>query len=389
MNVAEKVSHESIAQLLSAPIKGSKVTIYVPTHKSAAPPHMSEDQIRFKNLMNKAIEQLQGKDDELIKTLQAKLEECLKDQHFWESQTEGLLLCAERDELYLFHLPLDCEEYVAVDAHYHLAPILGLLSDEQKFYVLIVAQHEPALYMGDMYGLYPTELKLPASVEEGLNIDEMTVKSEHARSAGAPSFNPSAFNGRGGAKNSAEEERMRFWRTIDHMLHEKTDRSLPLILAGIEAETVEYRHISKYPKIMHGTIPGSFNQAAHGERELYEKAQVIIYTEIINKHHQEAVERFERVKGANPQKIAMDSEAAVAAERGQIDTLLIGMSRFTTDTIRDNAEPVREIAFTRHDDMNHFVNNVALQAGATSSQIVNVLQEDMPGGAPLLAILRY
>jgi hypothetical protein len=369
------------------------VTIYIPTHKTASPPHMTEDQIRFKNLIHQAVEQL-GKRPEaaagqLSKQLCAKLDGLLQDQTFWEHQTESLLLCAAPDMLVMYHLPIDSEEYVAVNDHFHLAPILGLLNDAQEFYVLAVAQHKPTLFKGDMYDVRPTDIALPKSLEAGLNIDEMNQKSEQGRSAVGSSLNVAgSFNGRGGAKDPSQDDRLRFFRMIDHLVLDRVDRSLPLILAGIEAETTAYRSISRYPHLLQETIQGNFTGG--NPHDLFEKAMAIVRKEIIEEMHHEALDRYERVRGANPERVATDTETAeAAAEQGRIDTLIISNCRYTTDTVRDNTEPVLEIAFTDPDEVNHFVNNVALQADSTSSRILNIPRGQMPDGKPLLAILRY
>jgi hypothetical protein len=387
----EELSRDAITNLLSSKPKAPVVTIYLPTHRAATPPNMTEDQIRFKNLVNKATDILKNRDDgrELGEAMRASLGELLENREFWESQTEGLLICARPGQMRMFHLPVDTEEYVAVADHFHLAPIFGVLQDMQEYYVLTIAQHSPALLRGNMYDLYATDIELPSTVEAGLNIDEVNQKSEQQASARGSSTNlTGTFNGRGGARNPAEEDRMRFWRMVDQTVCSKAETKLPLILAGIESETVEYRSISKYPKILDSAIHGNFSGA--NPHDLFPQAFEIVRKELLNPMHDDVIAEYKRAKGQAPELAAKDIAAIRdAAEKGKIDKLLVADIRYTTDTVRDNIEPVPVITFPPEESA-QAVHDIAYQVWNTSGQIVDIEQEHMPErGALMLATLRY
>lgn len=385
----EKLTRETITELIEAEPVAPAITIYAPMHKSAAPPHMTEDQIRLKNLIHKACEQLgeHGKEHELARQLQAQLEDWQGDQTFWETQSEALLICARPGSIRIFNLPVDTEEYVAIDDTFHLAPVLGLVQDAQEFYVLSITRHQPALYKGDMYGLYATNVALPETLEAALNIDEINQKSEHASSARGSSLNTSGYHGRGGAKDPGEEDQAKFFRLIDKIVYERTDRSLPLILAGIDAETAEYRQHSKYPKIAQQTISGSFANAK--PQDLYDRAREIIQQEVIDVHHQEAIEEYQMLKGANPDRVANNKEAITeAAEQGRIDKLLVQAIRYTTDTIRDTRQAVARITFPEF-DLSSAMNKLAARVWQTSGRIISLEAGQMPDGLLMAARMRY
>jgi hypothetical protein len=385
----EKITKETVTELLEIHSSEPVVTIYAPMHKAAAPPNMTEDQIRFKNLVHKAGEQLKERagGKQLTSVLCEQLERLLEEREFWENQTEGLLLCASKDNLRMFHLPVDTEEYVAVDNTFHLAPVLGMLHDAREFYVLVVALHTPALFKGDIYGLFPTDLRLPETLEAGLNIDENNLKSEQGRSAGGSSQNTAGFNGRGGARDPREEDRLQFLRMIDKKVNDMADRSLPLILAGTDSETAEFRHLSKYPKILEKTVSGSFGGVS--PHELFEPAYAIVREELVNADHQQAVADYEHMRGANPERAAHDKAAITeAAEQGRVDTLLAGMSRLTTDTASDNTAAVERITFPE-DGLSVSINELAAKVWRMSGTVINLDASQMPDGAPMVARLRY
>lgn len=385
----DKITHEAVTELLNTSNAKPAVTIYCPMHKSASPPHMSEEQIRFKNLIHKAADMLKNREDgaELDKALCSKLDELVSDQKFWESQSQSLLLCAYPGSIRMFYLPTDTEEYVAVDDNFHLAPVLSMLQEEVQYYVLAVAQHNPKLFKGDLYGLYETGTDFPTSVEQGLNLDEVNQKSEHARSAVGSSLGTTGFHGRGGARDPGEEDRARFLRMIDHIVYTNTDRSLPLILAGTDSEVAEFRALSKYPKILNKSIRGSYGNAK--PQDLAEMAHKLVREEIVKLRQQSVLSEYETVRGTNPERVATTKEAiARAAEQGRIDKLLVRVLRNTTDTVRDTREAVGRITFPEL-DLSSSVNRMANKVWQTSGKIIGLDASEMPDGALMVARLRY
>ncbi|HET9174445.1 MAG TPA: hypothetical protein VFN56_04150 [Candidatus Saccharimonadales bacterium] len=387
----EDITREAIASLLAeTPPRAPAVTIYVPTHVSASPPHMTEDQIRLKNLIHKAVGIIKNRDDgrAVQRDLCDRLEQLLVDRDFWEMQTKGLLICARPGMLRMFRLPFDTEEYVAVADHFHLAPIFGVLEDLQEYYVLAVAQHKPRLFTGTLYELHDSGIALPETLEQGLHIDELNQKSEQQASAVGSSMNTGGYNGRGGAKNPAEDERLRFWRMLDQVILNKANTTAPLILAGIDSETAEYRSISHHPNVLKTTIEGSYGGAQ--PHEVFAKAEAILRTELLNREHERIIDEYNRAKGQAPQLAAQDVAAIVdAADQGRIDKLLIAGVRVTTDTVRDNSEPVPVITFPAEPSAQVF-HDIAYRVWNTSGTVVDIEADHMPErGALMLATLRY
>lgn len=384
----QKVTIDAVTNLL-AQKNSPKVTIYIPLEVSAAPPHITENQIRFKNLIHAAIDELkqQGDTSDLIRMLQGTYDTYCDDLGFWKEQSRALLICASPDKLEMFQLPVDTEEYVAVDDTYHLAPVLALLGDARKFYVLALAQQKPKLYVGDMYGLQEADTSLPASMREALGIDEPNQQSENQGSATGSSMNTGWFNGRGGARDPQDIDRLRFFHLIDKLLHDKLDRSLPLILAGIDAETAEFRDMSKYPKILKGTISGNHTET-HLD-ELFEKAAPIITDELIKPDHDAALEEYLRLAGANPERVARDTDSILeAAQQGRVDKLLTQLIRHTTDTVQDSSDSVLRISFPEA-ARSRMLNKLATRVWQMSGKVLNVLPQEMPHGALMVARLRY
>jgi hypothetical protein len=387
MDQIHELSYEGILKLLEVENDEAAVTMYVPTHRAGTPPHMSDDQTRMKNLTHKAIALIDdaGGSHTLKTELKGRLDELLNEREFWVHLTEGLLICAREGQFDMFYLPVDTEEYVAVDSHFYLAPALGILHDAAPFYVLAIGEKAPMIFAGDMYELMPTEIGLPSSLKEALNIDEMERRQVQHHSQ--PGAGTAGYHGQRGAKEIADEDRIKFFRMIDRIVVDKTDTKLPLILAGTENEIAEYRSISNLPNILDGDIRGNFSAAR--PYELFEPAQAIIKREIIGENHQAAIEEFERVRGQNPERAADDiTTISKAAKTGRIDKLLIAMNRLTTDTVRDNSEQLPRITFPR-DEPSQKISGIARDVSLQSGSIFNIEQTAMPRGRTILAVYRY
>lgn len=384
----QKLTHDAVQSLMAVEAT-PKVTLYIPLEVSAAPPAITENQIRFKNLIHTAVEQLKARQDDskLGIALCDTLERHYEDLEFWKGQGRGLLVCAAPGMMEMYRLPMDTEEYVAVDDTFHLAPILALLNDSKEYYVLALAQQNPKLYKGDMYGLEPADITLPANIRVALGIDEANQKSENQGSATGSSLNTGWFNGRGGARNPQEADRLRFYRLLDEQIRDVDTTGLPLILAATDAETVEYRDNSKYPHILNGIIAGNHTETR--PEELFEKAYAIVHAELIRPEHVAVREEYERLSGANPDRVADDTDSILeAAEQGRIDKLLATMTRHTTDTVHDKVEAVMRISFPEP-AISKTLNRLATRVWQMSGKVLSLMPHEMPHGASMVARLRY
>jgi hypothetical protein len=381
------LSQQSITDLLKQTSSGPAVTIYLPTHRAATGPNITEDQIRCKNLFRKADDMItqRGDSSTLAGELEAQLGLLLEDQEFWSRTSDGLLVCAVPGRIQMFYLPIDTEAYVAVDDSFHLAPIFSLISDVQDYYVLTVAQHKPILHKGSLNILRPTAIALPVSVEAALNLDEQS-PGEHQRSAVGANSSSGAYNGRGGSKDLAEDDRRQFWRLLDNLVTAHADSKLPLLLAGTASEVAEYRAASRYPRILEHSIAGSYGGA---DANLLAAASAeLIRHDLIEPFRQQTVAEYNRLKGVNPDRVAFELAAVrEAATTGRVGSLLISMLRHTTDTVRDNKLPSLVLSFP---DGQAALHAVAQKVWQAAGRVVNVELAVMPESAtPAAAILRY
>lgn len=381
-----KINLAEIKKLLGSDPRSPAITIYLPTHRTASPPHMHEDQVRFKNLRTKALDILNARDkhNEFNQEFDAACEKLQQNQEFWAHMSESMLLCARPGLFFYYHLPIDSEEYVSVADSLHLAPVIGLVNDLRDYYVLGLSQQNPVLFKADAYGLAPSGIELPESIESALNIDEMHIKSVQFASISRGGGKGAQFHGHGAGKDTGDEERLRYFRILDGIICKRGDTSLPLILAGTDSEVAEYRSCSRHPQLLNRHIDGHFT--VKDASALHEKSMEIIQKELVAASHKQALAEYEQLYGS----LTADqmSELKDAAEKGRVKTLLVAMSRETRDTVRDTMAQVRKLVFP-DDKVSQAVDYIAQQVVRQSGNIVNLTQAEMPRGKLILAINRY
>lgn len=381
-----RVSRELLQDLTEQAVSPA-VTIYLPTHRRSSPPHLQEDQIRFKNLMRK-VEEIMGndpdKDNDTQQAIMSRLEELHDNQDFWTNRSEAAVICVNPSMLTALDAPMDTEEYVAVDTHFHLGPLFALTSINRPYHVLLLAEQEPRVFRGDLYGLEATSVELPRDVRSALMIDEMSQRQHHYN-AKSRAGGSSGQNAGSNAKDSGDEERLKFFRMIDEKIRNGLDTTLPLLLVGVTSEVAEYRSISKYQNILKEAVDGNHTKLAL--TELHDIVRPVIEKVLVEKAATEAAERYEELKG---QERAVAEPAAVkdAAEKGRIDTLFVNNLAITSDTVRDNDYDVKRISFLDA-QKNLLLDRLALVAWSQGSKIVNLDAEHMPEHSWIAATLRY
>lgn len=385
-----KLSSSEVEKLESIAINGTGpfITIYMPTHDSATPPNSNEDQIRLKNLMHQACDMLSAAERRTAEPIiVATLAAMTADTGFWKNQTLGLMICMNADTMSSYNLPTDTEECVDVsNDQFYLAPIYGLLEDQQSYYVLAMSQHEPMLFADDAGSFSLMEVGLPKSLEDGLNIDETVLGREQQRSMGGSD----TYNGRGGAKNQADENRARYWKLLDSKIMSKADTSKMMLLAGTDSEIAEYKEHSAYPKLVAKHIHGSFSKSQIPE--LAEAARHLVASELTEPAHDKSIQDYSRIKGETrgARTIQDITELQQAAKSGRIETLLVAMTRRTRDTIRDDSKDRMILSFPASDTARRTIQLVASSVRHAGGRIVNIAMDAMPEpGKPALAILRY
>lgn len=378
-----QLSSKRIEMIVNKVTSGQALTIYMPTHQIPTRQHMDEDQIRFKNMMQKALKLIDKSGNKYFHAfLDKKFKDAMSNNLFWEQCTKSMLITARLGMFEVTHLPVDCDEYIALDDYFHLGPVYGLLYDMQDFHILHMAQKNPKLYKANNYNADELDIGLPVDSHTALQIDE-----EHQKSVQHHSGRNTQFHGHGGGKDSGDWEERQYMRIIDKLVAVNIDTSLPVVLAGTEHELGLYKSLSNLPNICDATI--SLNADRLDINILHEKAFGVIQSEIIDARREYAINAFRQTYAKSPRKTVLDAEALQqVSSEGRADTVLLAVWKRTTDTVRDNKNQVRKLVMPN--SMNNKSVDAALEkAWKQGADIINVLASQLPKRSLLAANLRY
>ncbi len=376
------LSNQSITALLSEKPTSKAITMYVPTHRVSTAKSVKEDQIRFKNMSNAVLEKLEGGDNsKLITYFQEQRDALMNDNKKWNNMSKGLLICVTADTFQYYHLPIDCDEYIAVDDTFHLFPMYGLLESNQEFTVLVLSQKNPAVYDGNQLELVES-LELPKDLETAIDIDEMHQKSVQHHSVDSGNIQ---FHGHGGGKDTGHEELLQFFRIIDGIVTTKSDTDKPLLLVGSPRDIHEYKSITKHPHIMEQSVHANLvNTPVH---EIHDACWDVITEAIIEPQTATALTSLHEVQGSSPDKATSSmSNIEKAAESGRVETLFLPITKMTTDTVRNNKDQVQKIVFPEKLQSRQ-LDKVAKATWQQSGKVISVDVSKLDAQAA--AILRY
>lgn len=377
----------TIKKLLDEMQPAPLVTIYMPTHSAPTPPNLSEDRRRFKNIRSKVLEILRASPEIDIKSKRAieqQLNDLEEDLIFWENRTFSVAMFISQSTITTVDLPIDSDEYVAVDSQFHITPLLGLVHECVDFNVLVVSKKHPMLFTGNMYGLKVSDVQLPevASKTDRRKTDE-TSRAVHVPPKGRG--RQEYFGDNFPLVN--QDDVLHFFRAIDRVVKKHIPKTCLLVLAGPEQDVSIYRSISSIPNISKGHIESA--NSATTPHDLSPFAQALVHAEAVQPKREEDVARYNRL--ANGTERASGELAAIqdAADKGRVETLIIKLIRTTTDTIRDNKQPTPKIHFPVDEQM-AVIENVALRTWRNQG-MVRLIEDTLttPPNTALAAIFRY
>lgn len=149
------------------------ISLYMPMQKAG--PEIRQNPIRFKNLIREAEERLDAMEidhTQALDLLQPAME--LDTSEFWEHQDHGLAIFISPQVFRYYQLPMEFAELVVVSDRFHLKPLLHLLNNDGRFYILALAQKDVRLFEGTRYSIQEIEVEnMPKSLDEALQEDEI------------------------------------------------------------------------------------------------------------------------------------------------------------------------------------------------------------------------
>lgn len=297
--------------------RGPCVSIFMPMHRSA--PEKHQDFIRFKNLVRGAEEQLitRGIPPPEAKELLESTQKLLQGDLFHEHQSDGLGMFLSPEVFRCYFLPFVFKESVIVTDHFHIRPLLPLLSGDGRYYILALSQNKVRLLQGTHYSVNEVSLAdVPTNLAETLRDDD-SWKELHMRSVtsvGQGKLSSVTY----GSEVDSKENIKRYFRRIDKGLHELIrDERVPLVLAGVDYLHPIYKEVNTYPHLMEAGIGG--NPERLSAKELQAQTWTVVRP-YFQKAQQEAVDQYKQFISSGRASNRL-REILPAAYHGRIELL--------------------------------------------------------------------
>lgn len=365
------------------------VSMYMPTHRLGQ--EQQQDPIRLKNLLAEAETRLlaSGIRRPKVQKLMEPAEQLLWNRNFWRHRADGLAVFLSNDFSSTFRLPSDFEELLVIANKFHIKPLLPLLGRVGTFYILALSLNNVRLFRATPDTIGEIVLNFPTSMEKALWADEPQ------RFLNLHSGSISTSESKGGAAifhghNPADEDKtniLRFFHIVDEGLDALIeDKTIPIVLAGVDYLLPIYRRASSYHNILEEGVIG--NPDREDTKDLHEESWNIAKP-LFEESQKKAFEKFEMLSAQRSDLASTDVSTAVKAARfGQVETLFIplGLQIWGRYDLENNEvirmpEPRPEC-----EDLFDFA---AAETILNSGQVFAVPREQVPGEGDLAVILRY
>lgn len=337
---------------------GASVSIYLPTSRTALA--AQSDRVTLANLAAAAVERVRQREvsAEEIAGLEAGMQALIDDDDFWTRQADSLAVFATPETVISFRLPNELTETVQVGDRFHVKPLLRTTTFPQAAYVLALSKGAVRLL----------EIGPDAAPQE-VSVAELP------RDAWDPRSN----------KVFMARDR-NYVRQIDHALRGVLNGStLPLILAATEGIAALYRTVNTYPHLADTRWPGNPEECS--DADLAAGARTIldeIYAQQLAQTSALFDQRFSQGRAATDL-----SDIARLATLGAVDTVLVDIDGVVPGSIDEATGAVTFGAHGAADDSYGVVDEIARRVLLASGSVLAVRAEDIPGGGPAAAILRY
>ncbi|MEQ8705244.1 MAG: hypothetical protein RIC19_15060 [Phaeodactylibacter sp.] len=356
-------------------ISGSNLlSIYITTYRAN---HSQEDQIRYKNALKNAHEQLlkAGMDDQEAGKYLHTARELLKQERFWSYLSDGLAVFVGPDDFFHYEiLPITFDTYVSRGEQFHLSPMLPVLGGSSRFFLLALSQNEVRFFEGDQYSITPVKIEdlVPTGgMEEAFVLSDSPDALQH-HSGGSSGGKNAIYHGQGIGQDDKKKDIEAYFREVDKGLMKMLyDEKPPMVVACVDYLMPIYKSVNEYNNLFSENISGNPEQV--GPAMLHEKAWSII-SQHFEQQQAEDIKRFHEAM-SNNQASAAPQQIVPAAAYEKVDTLFLKkgahlMGQFDYDK--------NEITLNQRNDNRDLLDLAAVQTHLNGGRVYWLDAEEMP-----------
>jgi hypothetical protein len=321
----DRIRRTDLQQLL-AHRSGPCVSLFMPMHVTDR--NALEDTVRLRKLADEAEEQLvdRGLRRTEAAEILAPLRELPDGGVAWQHRGHVFAFFGAPGFTRIFRAGGEMESSVHVDDHFHILPLLPLVTDEEKFFVLALSQNAVQFFEGDANELREVSLNgVPKNLSEAIGIEdaEHAVRF-HSGNLGSLGIKQAGmYHGQGGKPETIKEDLRQFVRQIAPAVDKRLNgEHAPLVLATVAATVPMWREVSRYKFLLDDFVAGSPDHVRRAE--LHSKAWALVQPALAG-HRKWCEQRLLEAEGAKV--ISSLRDIVPAAISGRISALFIDCLR--------------------------------------------------------------
>lgn len=366
------------------------VSVYMPTPRTGS--ETLEGPIHLKNLLRDVEDRLlaRGMRAPTVREFLEPARALVSDRPFWQHLGDGLAVFLSPDGLHVFRVPRRFEPLVVVAERFLIAPLLPLDAGGEKFFVLALSQNAVRLLEASHYDVRTVETgAMPTDLAEALKYDDPDAQFQYhtASPAPGPLGGRGPMIGHGSGVHAIKLDLERFFRKVDAGLAVRLhDEHAPLVLAGVDYLLPIYRGVSTYPHLVDAVLEG--NPDGLSAEELHRRAWPLVWP-LFSTAREEAASRCRELLAKGDGRAAGSVEAIMpAADSGRVATLFVADDVHLWGTY-DPATRTTQVHLDEQPGDDELIDLAAARTLLNRGIVYTVRREEVPGGRPAAAVLRY
>lgn len=377
----ETLRPENLAALASS--SGPCISVFLPAHRPGAQTKSMAELLE--TYCDEAARQLQARELPVsqIAELLHPLEALVSSSELARGSRSGCIIFRAADVF----AKLDGVEVspgVNVGGCFHLRPLLADLHLPSEFHLLKLSKKQVELLTCDSLGAESTALPkgVPATLDEAMEFKAPDHDLENRSSIRGSTGSMRAVRfGTGSERENEHTHVADFFKAVDRGIRElERGKDVPLVLAGVDEDTVLYRSASGHKNLLDQTIAGADKRFSNDE--LLRRAYAILRADSMER----AAATMTHLREATaPARFSVDLNAILrAAREGRVGWL------FVNDNARefgvfDGVRRGGRVNWGQED----LLNAAAIETISHGGAVYCLPADGMPDGASAAAILRY
>lgn len=386
MALIHKSKFAELAQYKNDPC----ISFFLPTHRAGVEVNEGQDQIRLKNHVQYAKNQLEerGLDERDINQMLQPARDLITNDYFWRHLSDGLAFFIAPDFFEYYALPIRFEDFDYIDDTFYLRPLMPMYNGDGHFFLLTLSQDGTRFFEGTRHTI--TEMQIdelvPEELRDVVGYDYEEKSLQWRSNATGMSASGSMFHGQGRNTSDDKNEIKRYCRAInDGLMEILHDQSAPLIIACVDYLFPIYQEVNDYKHLYPQHLSG--NPEEKKPTELHEQAWEVVRSQF-QQQRQNSLDQFSGFLAYN--KASNDIKEIVgAAMNGRVDTLFLQNRTDAYGTFNPSNYEVK-VEDAKHKDNTSLLNLAAIQTFLQEGKVYLLEPSEMPDQTTKVsAIFRY